>query len=163
MASGNYTVMYENTDGSRTIIGTIGSEGIAYTNRLPIATDNDGSVYNGVGYKSGVRWSNSSGAETPYDNCYLSGYIPVTAGDIVRLKNIEMLSVTDGNLSAIYFFSDYGVSAGYVNCSTNMDTVSPVWEDNSLVQFTATYSGFFRLCTSYLGPDSVVTVNEPIG
>lgn len=164
LTDGSYTVKYENADGSLTTIGTLtpASGAVNYTNQLPIATDADGSVYNGTGYKYGVRWSNSSAAEVDYDNSYLSGYIPVSAGDTVRLKNIEMLADTDGNLSAIFFFSDYGTNAGYVNCHTNIDTVSPVWEDGSLVQFTAIYSGYFRITASYMGADSIITVNETI-
>ena len=166
LASGTYTVKYENADGSLTAIGTLTpiSGAVAYTNQLPIATDADGSVYNETGYKFGVRWSTSSSAEVAYDNCYLSGYIPVSADDIVRLKNIKMLfDEDDGYRCAVSFFSDYGVYAGYVNCNSNIDMVSPVWEDDNLVQFTSLASGYFRIAASYLGADSVITVNEVIG
>lgn len=164
LTNGTYTVKYEHTDGSLTTIGTLSQSSgeVSYTNLLPLAEDGVGNIYNGTGYKSGVRWSNSAAAEASYTGCYLSGYIPVSSGDIVRLKNVDMINGSDGNLCAIYFFSSFGTSAGYVNNTQNMDTVSPVWDGNRLVQFTAPYSGYFRITASYIGSDSVVTVNEEI-
>ncbi len=164
LTSGTYTVKYEHTDGSLTSIGTLNhtSGTASYTNMLPLSTDSDGSIYNGIGYKKDVRWSNSSAAESNYTGCYLSGYIPVKSGDVVRLKNVTMLNGSDGNLCAIFFFTDYGISADYVNNTQNINSVSPVWDGDTLVQFTSLHSGYFRITASYMGSDSVVTVNEQI-
>lgn len=187
LTSGTYTIKYENAAGTLTTIGTLstssgGTSGggdsgggdtpaVTYTNQLPISTDVDGSIYNvnnTPGYKQGVRWSNSSNAESTVDEndyiVYLSGYIPVSAGDVVRLRNVEMINGDNGNACSITFFETRGTSKDYIN-NTQTDrlpSISPVWNDNVLVQFTAIYNGWIRLAASYMGPDSIVTVNEEI-
>lgn len=166
LAKGTYTVKYEDATGKVTNIGTLveSSGSVSYTNRLPLATGSDSSVYNGTGYKSGVRWSNSSNAESSYTGCYLSGYIHVEKGDIIRLKNVGMKNGSDGNLCAIYHFTSKGTSLEdyYVNNTQNMDKVSPVWSGDTLVQFTALNSGYIRVTATYMGSDSIITVNEAI-
>lgn len=46
-----------------------------YKNLVPTATDLDGSIYNGVGYKAKQR-INSSGSVVAYDYCTLTGLMP---------------------------------------------------------------------------------------
>lgn len=136
--------------------------GKLYTNQLPISKDKDGNVYNGTGYKKGVRYSTSGKTEVEHNLAYLSGYIPVKAGDVVRLENVEMKKTEgDGNLCSVTFFSNYDVAYGTPSQVTNIPEA--VWNDNdTLVQFTSTYNGYFRLTTRYIGSDSIVTVNEKI-
>lgn len=139
---------------------------VTYTNVLPTSIDTDGSVYNGVGYKANVRWSTSSNAESTYEGAYLSGYISAPAGDIVRLKNITMSNKdTTNKLCCIYFCPSLGDMS---NCLQNASTIgqwaSPVWDDDgNLKQFTSTTATkYIRLQAAYIGPDSVVTINEPL-
>lgn len=61
-------------------------------NLLPKAIDTDGSIYNGVGYKSGWRLSGTSGLEKETENFVLTGYIPFTCGDVIRMANISVTS-----------------------------------------------------------------------
>lgn len=139
---------------------------VTYTNVLPTSIDTDGSVYNGVGYKANVRWSTSSNAESTYEGAYLSGYISAPAGDIVRLKNITMSNTdTTNKLCCIYFCPELGdMSNSLQNASTIGQFASPVWDDNgNLIQFTSTAeTKYIRLQAAYIGPDSVVTINEPL-
>jgi predicted phosphodiesterase len=61
-------------------------------NLLPKAIDTDGSIYNRVGYKSGWRLSGTSGLEKETENFVLTGYIPFTCGDVIRMANISVTS-----------------------------------------------------------------------
>lgn len=58
-----------------------------YTNLVPTSIDTDGSIYNGVGYKSGYRM-NSSGVETTQTNSVVTGYMPCTNADTVRVSGL---------------------------------------------------------------------------
>ena len=58
------------------------------TNVLTTAIDTDGTPYNGgTGFKQGFRLT-SSGTESSNASQSVTGYIPVAAGDVVRVLNI---------------------------------------------------------------------------
>lgn len=60
------------------------------TNAIPTATDTDRkTIYNGIGYKSGMR-INSSGAvvEQAGNSICVSGFIPVKVGDTLEVRNL---------------------------------------------------------------------------
>lgn len=93
LADGTYTIKYEDADGNVTEIGTLNNVPVpTYTNVLPFATDKNGAVYNGTGYKVGARIG-SSGTEGAVSNpsatnpIFLTGYIRVPAGATIRMKN----------------------------------------------------------------------------
>lgn len=56
-----------------------------FTNQIPISKDTNGNVYNSVGYKNDTRL-NSSKAEATLAGASVSGYIPISNGDIVRIS-----------------------------------------------------------------------------
>lgn len=61
---------------------------INYTNLITSSINIDGTPFNGgLGYKTGYRL-NSSGGETVYEYQGVSGFIPVTENDIIRVINI---------------------------------------------------------------------------
>lgn len=143
----------------------------SYINQLPISLDGTGGVYNNKGYKENTRWSVSSGSEGSADGIYLSGYIPVKPGAIVRIKNITMNQQTEANQGCtVQFFTGIGVhalQAQHNKWSGDSTTVhSPVWDNaGQLVQFTVpsdTSYAYIRLQSEYFGADSIVTVNEEI-
>lgn len=70
-----------------------------YTNRLPLATDTDGNIYNGVGWAEGYRL-NSSGAPDGYSGSYLTGFIPAKIGDTVYLKNVKWQNGVSSGLNS---------------------------------------------------------------
>jgi hypothetical protein len=146
----------------------------SYTNQLPLATDTDGSVYNGMGYASGQRL-NSSGAAEGYNGSYLTGFIPVKFGDVVRLKNVTWQNgVTTGLNSGnqrISFYSADKAHLGQTNAIGLGGTLSGVKDANGIwTQFTVkNFSGvtldnaaYFRLNCAGLSADSIITVNEEI-
>lgn len=68
---------------------------VAYTNLLPISTDTDGSIYNGTGWLGSKRISGSSGTIKDATYAAASGFMPVSAGNTVRMKYIGSSNVWD--------------------------------------------------------------------
>lgn len=129
-----------------------------YTNQIPISTGADDSVYNGVGYKANTRWSTSSNVEKEYTGVYITGYIPVTYGDVVRLRNITLVS--GGAENKVQYFEQKGAWVFTRDATAHDDYVLD--SSGNLIQFSADMSGFIRVQGSYIGDDSIITVNEPI-
>lgn len=146
----------------------------SYTNLLPSATDADGSIYNGVGWKEGYR-INGSGEPEEINGSYLTGFIPIKMGDIVHLKNVKwQYGVTTGLSSANQRVSFYDANKTQLAQATGTSlggVLSGVKDDNNIwTQFTVkNFSGvtldkaaYFRLNCAEISGDSIITVNEEI-
>lgn len=75
-------------------------------NLLPSATDTDGTIYNGTGYKANTRL-NSSGATASATGYSATGFIPVTAGQKVTFENMVIdadNSVSGYNMQYLAFY-----------------------------------------------------------
>ena len=135
------------------------------TNYLPISTDDDGNIYNGVGYKTGVRYSASSKSETAATGGHLSGWIPIDWTDTVYLGNISVSSSGATNMNNIVFMNKEKTDVFNQTIAQLQEGGDAVLDDNgNLVQFYCDNrsNGWFRINASYIGPDSLVTINEPI-
>jgi hypothetical protein len=139
-----------------------------YTNLLAIATDTDGSVYNGVGYKANSYIS--SGNISTKSGYYATGFIPVKHGDTLYFKNCGIQAE-----QSYHRFAAYDANKTYITSRQHNTTASqissigtPVYgADGNMIALTITnnyWSGinYVRFCCSYLGEDSIVTVNEPL-
>lgn len=82
-------------------------------NLVPYAIDTDGSVYNGTGYKDGYRLSGNPPAESVKAGMVVTGYIPVTASDVIRMAGTTW--GTSPSSSYIYFFDENFNSLGSYN------------------------------------------------
>lgn len=91
-----------------------------YVNQVPISKDANGNIYNGVGYKNGYR-VRSGGAEATSTNTSCTGFIPVKAGDVVRVSgwdwfagtsSQQALNVADSNFTNLGQFT-MGQNARY--------------------------------------------------
>lgn len=146
----------------------------SYTNLLPSAIDTDGSIYNGVGWQEGYRL-NSSGAAEGLSGSYLTGFIPVKFGDVVRLKNVKwQYGVNTGLNSGNQRVSFYDASKTQIGQAAAVGVggmLSGVKDDNNIwTQFTVkNWSGvdlgsaaYFRLNCAEISGDSIITVNEEI-
>ncbi|MGN1122276.1 MAG: metallophosphoesterase family protein, partial [Eubacteriales bacterium] len=144
---------------------------VGYTNQIPISTDTDGSIYNGVGYKSGYRLG-SSGTESSMDGMYVTGFIPCKTGDIIRLQNLTFQygasNASNQRISIYDSAKNHIAQANATSIKANCDAIND--ENGVYTQFTIkSFSGFdtttaayFRLNGTYIGDDSVITVNEEI-
>ncbi len=177
LTEGVYTFKYEDESGKVVTIGTLthdGKDEPTYTNQIPISTDTDGSVFNGTGYKSGYRL-NSSGAVAEYTAypMVVSGFIPCKAGDIIRLQNITWQSGVDSQNNQR--IACYDANKTYLNQS-NVGVFSglsnTIMDENGIVSqfsmvpdgesFNPTNAAFIRISATYIGDDSILTVNEEI-
>lgn len=137
-------------------------------NQIPISTDSTGAIYNGTGYKDGVRLGSDGGDRTgaPTD---ATGFIPCKIGDILYLKNCQILN--DGNTGDVYqFLGCYKSDKTFIK-NANLATAEFVTKDeNNFVTsintgvFTSVFAetAFVRVCGNYIGADSIITVNQPI-
>ena len=142
--------------------------GLKYVNLLPIARDVSGNnVYNGQGFKENTRWSTSQNKEINTDGVYLSGYIPIKEGSIVRLKNIHMKS-GDGYGTIVHFFDGIGDNSVATMNGDNLDKYNEVKRDENgnLIEFKVEFSSteydyrYIRLQFSGIDANAIVTVDE---
>ena len=152
---------------------TYTTEVIAYTNQIPISTDTDGSVY---GYKAGYRL-NGSGNPEYMNNSYVTGFIPVAVGDTVYMKNVTFqYGVSSGlpsNNQRVSFYNASKTQIVQLNATGLGGNAAGVkGDDNIWTQFTLKSTvnnincsgvAYFRINAAYIGDDSIITVNEPIG
>ena len=71
-------------------------------NRVPLSIDTDGSIYNGCGYISDYRLE-SSGNIAGNDNIITTGFMPYTAGDVVRLYGVSWTPARNCSTTAVHY------------------------------------------------------------
>ena len=137
------------------------TEGEAYTNVISTAVDVDGTPYNGgKGYKTGARFSTSSGTESASASNCCTGFIPVKKGDTIRIKNMTRGS---GNGSILWFLADR-VAANrlvppmyeeeFASCLDGDVYVIPAFDSDALA--------YFVLSTGKIDDSTIITINEEI-
>jgi hypothetical protein len=132
---------------------------------LPISTDDDGNVYNGTGYKTGVRYSSSSKAEVTAEGGHLSGWIDIDYDDVVYLKNISINSGGATNMNNVVFMNNDKTNVFNRTVAQLKSDLSAVVDSNgNVTQFSinGASNGWMRINASYIGADSIVTINQPI-
>ena len=192
LSRGTYDVAYEDAVGNATKICTILAGSTKYTNQLPLATDEDGLIFNGIGYQVGSRIGSSGGLavlkEPDAPNpCFATGFIPVKAGDIIRMKNCYWKTAPDLDYDIATFghdiggmrvaFFDESKEALFVNGfayleEPNEEGVSIVPDyitivkdsEGNVTTFTVTNPSVRYFRTSLLGDPgtAVLTINEVI-
>jgi hypothetical protein len=135
-----------------------------YTNMIPLSTDASGNIYNDIGYKDGVYLS--SGNEGSMSGSYATGFIPCKIGDKLYCKNLIMKTGQDAHRVSFYDSSKKHLatlktsSTGYPGWHYGADGNIDILGINSSSGNSNT--AYIRLCCSYIGDDSVITVNEEI-
>jgi hypothetical protein len=155
-----------------------------YKNWVPLSTDTDGSIYNGVGYKDNTRLSSSGGVSgSAQTNSVTTGFIPFGGvTDVVRMKGVEWVN-SRANYGGHYYINFYDsnkkflnyLSAGdypnlthVVNITRDENGVETVvWNDNYgttnlLLQCVRNDAKFIRINAHGKGADMIVTINEEI-
>lgn len=128
-----------------------------YTNVLSTSTDLDGNIYNSIGYKANTKYSTSQNAEQDYSGLYISGYIPVEWGDVIRMKNISLM---DAGGNGVLYFETKGE---WKFTRAHGEASNPAYGDgNELIEFTSDIDGFIRIQCNKIDSSSIITVNEPI-
>lgn len=147
------------------------------TNQLPISTDANGNVYNGIGYKPNTILTESGGEWTSASNeSAITGYIPIGANgkQVIYLNNIDVpFADGAGVMIALYnqnkekIILKYGSHWKTPETATGSDIIYTL-DDNGCLS-TIDVSGvissdvaYFRICAKGLDGDSVIAVNQPI-
>ena len=143
-----------------------------YANQIPHSTDADGNVYNGVGYKSGVRLT-STGTEEAYSGMYLTGFIPVKLGHRVNLTDVTwQYGVTTGITSANQRICFYDANKAFIGLATGSSAEGLLHaqkdSNNIWTSFDVTSSdslpisnvAYFRLCCAGITDASVIKLHS---
>jgi hypothetical protein len=141
----------------------------AIKNWVRYAIDTDGSLYNNCGYMNEYRLT-SSGGISSQANCVITGFIPVEAGDTIRIKG----GLWYNTASAINYIIAYNDSFAkvYTGNAKNTYQTSTFIENMSLendVSIIKLKSGvsykYIRLSVNDArldGAKLIVTINEEI-
>ena len=152
-------------------------------NLVPTSTDTDGSIYNGVGYKDGVRLSSSGGvSSSSADYSVTVGFMPWQSCGVIRIKGATFpieegdrhyyIHFYDANKTFLYGGDDnsyHTAEGGFSPTSIIYDEASGVTTID-LSKFTEGLSignavvnaKYFRLNAKGSGADLIVTVNQEI-
>lgn len=148
-------------------------------NLVPLSTDADGSIYNGVGYKDNVRLSSSGGVSgSAQAGSATTGFIPCTGYDVIRLKGATWLGVSGhyyvnyydanktflaGHAASAYtgnydraVSATYDASSGVTTFYNKMDATGYAYINN------VKNAAYVRINAYGKGADMIVTVNEKI-
>lgn len=104
-----------------------------FTDVLATAIDKDGSIYNGIGYKMGVR-ANTDGSLVESGYYGTTGYIPCVKGSQIFAENLS-LAVGDDFCRIILFDADF-------NFVKHVNRANLVKGNNYFVGYVETANGF---------------------
>ena len=138
-----------------------------YTNQIPLSTDASGAVLNGVGYESGKLDTNGSVIS---GTKFVSGFIPVKKGDIIRVKDPSSTDFSTGFVFALYNSnkatgSNIGRYINTMQASEAYGTVSIsgnvlTWDTSNISYYFWNDFAYLRVTTG--SANSVVTVNQEL-
>lgn len=153
----------------------------SYTNVIPLSIDKDGNIFN-----SGKGWADNSrigsggiymGNQTGEAAQWVTGYIEIdpNTDNTFRLKNVEFNRNSTSTYHGIAFWDSSFAQATY-NGTLNwrqanaLGDFSPTYDsDGNVTEFTLFASKitnknvkYIAICCSYIGDDSIITINEPI-
>lgn len=167
------------------INGTLVWKAKTFINQVPISTDTDGSIFNGVGYKENVRLSSSGGISSSAQNgSVTTGFIPFPDGDktVIRMKGVEWKAMASVE-SKHYYINFYDSSKKFLNylsargheSYTHIVTVTRDANGVETVEWNQTYGDtntmlndvrnkvkYIRITAQGKGADMIVTINEEI-
>lgn len=152
-------------------------------NLVPFSTEaNSSTIYNSTGYKEGYRLS-SDGTEKQQTNSVITGFMPVTQKDIIRMSGVTWESTIgycyigfydqDYNLLATINKSRDGNENGVSNIrggtvlNSDKSSHSIVADEKGVYTFNLSYKegasfSYIRISAEGIGKNMVVTKNELI-
>ena len=162
----------------------------SYTNLIPTAIDINGNVYNNSGYKAGTYIDNTDGlTEVDNPSYWCTGLIPITKGDVVRIKYVFDKSTYNDPSNHYYshlcfynedksfnrfkylndFLNNNFISGNYEWSGTNFEGTLMFTFDGASSMFNS--AKYIRVSSAYLGSsanvqtsieNAVITINEEI-
>ena len=175
---GVYTISNVTENMTITVEGVAEAPTYKYTNLVPLSIASDGSIYNGTGYKENYRLSSSSGNESTGTNGIITGFIKVTASDVIRIASKgDIINWPFNNATnCIHYYNSSKSTVGYL---MGKGTYSGVCTAENSVVTEEVYRKKYRLTVPNdssiewirvgiycpngpVGDDLIVTVNEEI-
>lgn len=159
------------------VITASATKKVNYTNQIPISTDTDGSIFNGVGYQHGVL-SSSTGAFTAGSGggsilMHATGFIPAKLNDTVRFENLTFSANGYGDFtSGNHRICVYDKDKNFLKCinaasSYGLSLVKD--DDGTWKEFKITTGTFGNIAIAYMrvacpniDDTAIITVNEVI-
>ena len=161
----------------------------SYTNLISTSIDTSGNVYNNLGYKAGTYINNSDGVtEVDEPSYWCTGLIPITKGDVVRIKYVFNKSTyndpnnhyysnlcfynADKSFNRFKYLDDFlnnFISGDYEWSGTNFEGTLTFTFDGTSSMFNS--AKYIRVSSAYLGnsanvqtsiENAVITINEEI-
>lgn len=140
----------------------------SYTNQIPLSTDASGSVLNGVGYQSAATLD-GDGAVTA-GTSFVSGFINVKKGDVIRVKDPSSTSFNTGLTFAMYKSDKAtGKNIGrYIKAMQANNAYGAVSISGNVLTWDTTntnywfWNDFAYLRVTTNSADSIVTINQEI-
>lgn len=142
-----------------------------YTNLVPTAIGTNGAIYYGCGYLNNYRLT-SSGEVSLSDGSCISGYIPYSNNATIRVAGSRHLASAGGQYVATYDSSFNLISVQYTSTLANGTLGTYTARSDGTYELTMytdkisawSNASYFRVsCTSCVGADLIITVNEEIG
>lgn len=159
-----------------------------FTNQVPISTDTDGSIFNGVGYIENRRLSSSGGLSGSAQNgSVTTGFIPFPNGDktVIRMKGVEWLNayanygghyyilfydanktiLTQGVYVSSQDYSSYSHVVTIARDANGIETVAfnkDYGTTNGWLQAVRQQAKYIRITAYGKGADMIVTIDEEI-
>lgn len=159
----------------------------SFTNQVPISTDTDGSIFNGVGYIENRRLSSSGGLSSSAQNgSVTTGFIPFPDGDktVIRTKNVEWLNAQpnyNGHFYVLFYDANKKIltqgnalespASGFTHVVTITRDANGVetfkfnqdyGTSNAWLQAVRNNAKYIRITAYGKGADFIVTINEEI-
>lgn len=164
-----------------TFKSTVLWEAVTYTDQVPISTDTDGSIFNGVGYIENRRLSSSGGLSSSAQNgSVTTGFIP-WYGDTtyLRMKGVEWKNAF-ANYNGHYYINYYDANKKFLTYLSSQEhgsythVVTVTRDSNGVetVKWSETYgtantmlqnvrkAKFIRITAHGKGANMDVTINE---
>ena len=134
-----------------------------FTNQLPLAINSDGTEYVGDngedGYNNGYRIS-SSGEEKAASGYDATGFIPVVAGDVVRVANTDDLA--DGSRYCTFYYFDSTFAKLTTPNNQYFDQITPEDGVYSFEVYSSANIKYVRMTLVGTTEETIITVNEEI-
>ena len=173
VSAGSCVITAKTVDGGFEATCNLTVKAATLENKLSSAIDSSGSPYNnGTGYKSGYRL-NSSGAEATYSGYFVTGFIPISAGNTIVVENIPLSYTENGQYYIGFYDSNFALVSGccrYAKAWITQTTGKPldpsVNDGTNITKFTITGTSSFpvhtasymRLSSTSITEDSAIYV-----
>lgn len=172
----NGVIAIPNVTGDLEIAVTAVKSAPSYTNQIPISTDTDGSIYNSVGYMLNMRLP-TNGVPTAADGCLVTGFIPFSVGDTIRVNKFCAVASQGSNAKVYFYKADHtkiaATSAYQLSHGGTYVFAQPLtWAPGNTIHDSGTgntadisEAAYFRLSIggyNDVAADIICTINEEI-